>query len=64
VDALRATAQRALPEGQLRMLQLPAAPTKPVRVRFLVPGEPHPNGVSSVWMDPRTGQVLAVRRWN
>ncbi|MEG2045880.1 MAG: PepSY domain-containing protein [Comamonas sp.] len=64
VDALRETAQRALPEGQLRMLQLPAAPTKPVRVRFLVPGEPHPNGVSSVWMDPRTGQVLAVRRWN
>ncbi len=46
------------------MLQLPAAPTKPVRVRFLVPGEPHPNGVTSVWMDPRTGQVLAVRRWN
>lgn len=26
--------------------------------------DPHPNGLSSVWIDPFTGEILAARRWD
>lgn len=35
----------------------------PVRFRLRLPDDPHPNGMSSVWLNPHTGAVLAAQRW-
>jgi uncharacterized iron-regulated membrane protein len=36
----------------------------PTRFRMMLGDDPHPNGMTSVWIDPRTADVLAVQRWN
>ncbi|MFL6710343.1 MAG: PepSY-associated TM helix domain-containing protein, partial [Massilia sp.] len=62
-DALLATARAAIPGAPVFVLSLPAKDDRPVRVRFKLADDPHPNGLSSVWLDPRDGRVLAVNRW-
>jgi uncharacterized iron-regulated membrane protein len=64
LDALLAQARVALPDAPVSIATLPSRPDRPVRIRLKTPDDPHPNGLSSVWLDPRTGQVLAVNRWN
>lgn len=64
VDRLLAQARAAMPNAKAVFVQLPANTQQAVRVRLRAPGEPHPNGVSSVWLDPRTGAVLAAQYWN
>lgn len=64
VDALAATAQARFPQAPIGYIQLPARADRPVRVRLQLPDDPHPNGLSSVWLDPRNGRVLAVQRWS
>ena len=66
LDALLAGARAAMPDGQASFVQIAAKNAEAkqaMRIRFRALGEPHPNGVSSVWLDPRTGAVLAVQRW-
>lgn len=62
-DALLATARAAMPGAPVFALTLPPKADRPVRVRFKLADDPHPNGLSSVWLDPRNGRVLAVNRW-
>ena len=64
VDAMLASARAAMPDAQASFVQLPPNAKQAVRIRFRAPGEPHPNGISSVWLAPRNGAVLDVRRWN
>jgi len=64
LDALLAQARAALPGAPVTMALLPGRADRPVRVRLMAADDPHPNGLSSVWLDPRTAQVLAVNRWN
>ncbi len=64
LDALVAAARSQLPDGVVGYVQLPARPDRPARVRLRLPDDPHPNGLSSVWIDPRNGAVLRVDRWN
>jgi uncharacterized iron-regulated membrane protein len=45
-------------------VQVPADISKPVRVRLKLADDPHPNGLTSVWMHPQTGEVLRTDRWN
>lgn len=52
------------PDGRIGYVQVPAGAVKPVRVRLRLPDDPHPNGLSSVWLHPIDGRVLAVHRWN
>ncbi|AKJ29647.1 PepSY-associated TM helix domain-containing protein [Caldimonas brevitalea] len=63
LDAVVAEARRRLPQGQLGYVQWPPA-GKAGRVRLRLPDDPHPNGLSSVYFDPRDGAVLAVHRWH
>ena len=63
-DRMLALAKAAMPDAQPSFVQLPPNSKQAVRIRFRAPGEPHPNGISSVWLDPRTHAVLAVQRWN
>lgn len=62
-DEMMATANAALPGGVIGYLGLPAKPTAPVRIRKKLDDDPHPNGLSSVWLHPLTGEVIRVDRW-
>ncbi|WP_137894996.1 PepSY domain-containing protein [Ramlibacter sp. 2FC] len=62
LDQLLVRARQALPGGLVGFVQV-AGHGQPVRVRLRLPDDPHPNGLSSVWLHPATAQVLAVQRW-
>ncbi|MBT2324960.1 PepSY domain-containing protein [Variovorax paradoxus] len=64
LDALVATAQSLFPNALVGYVQVPAQPNRPLRVRMRLADDPHPNGLTSVWIDPRTGAVVGVHRWN
>lgn len=63
LDELVARAQQVFPGQPIGYAQVPGKPNRPMRVRFRLPDDPHPNGIGSVWLHPLTGEVLAVRRW-
>lgn len=50
-------AQARFPDATLRMASWPAAPGKPASVRLKQPGEWHPNGRTTVLIDPATSGV-------
>lgn len=56
-------AHAALPGGRVGYLILSERATEPVRVRLRMADEPHPNGLSSVWLHPQTAQVLQATSW-
>jgi uncharacterized iron-regulated membrane protein len=64
LDAMVAGAQARFPGAPVSFVLVPAEPDRPLRVRMILPDDPHPNGLTMVWLDPRTGAVLAARRWN
>lgn len=61
--AVKATAQFQEP-GFIGYIVVPPNAAAPIRFRFRLPDDPHPNGLTSVWIDPRTADVLAVQRWD
>ncbi|OWT80234.1 MULTISPECIES: PepSY domain-containing protein [unclassified Achromobacter] len=64
LDALAASAQAAFPDGRIDLFLYTPHLDRPLVVRMHVPDDPHPNGRSTVWLDPRTGAVLGKVRWN
>ncbi|MDH0867102.1 PepSY-associated TM helix domain-containing protein [Mitsuaria sp. GD03876] len=64
LDVIVAEGRARWPDGQLGYVQLGASDTRPVRLRFRLPGEPHPNGLSSIWAHPVDGHVLGQQRWD
>lgn len=58
--AALAAAQARFPDATLRMAGWPAAPGKPASIRLRQPGEWHPNGRTTVLIDPATGGVVRV----
>ena len=62
LDTLRARAEAALPEGHT--VYVGWRPREALRVRKRLPDDPHPNGLSSVWLDPADGRVLKLVRWH
>ncbi|SFP80059.1 PepSY domain-containing protein [Variovorax sp. 770b2] len=63
LDELVARAQQVYPGQPIGYLLVPGKADRPIRVRFRLPDDPHPNGISSVWLNPVSGQVLAARKW-
>lgn len=61
--ASKAVAQFQDP-GFIGYVVLPPNAGAPIRFRFRLPDDPHPNGMTSVWIDPRTADVLSVQRWD
>lgn len=54
-------AHRAMPDGRLTFFDVPNAHHAPMRMRFQLPGDPHPRFPGSyVFIDRTTGRVLAV----
>jgi uncharacterized iron-regulated membrane protein len=64
LDAMALRAQALFPDARIGYVQLSPKPTRPVRFRLKLPDDPHPNGLTSVWLHPVTGQVTAVHRWD
>ncbi|SFP46975.1 Uncharacterized iron-regulated membrane protein [Variovorax sp. OK605] len=63
LDDLVARAQQAYPGQPIGYIQVPGKAGRPMRVRFRLADDPHPNGIGSVWLNPVTGEVLAARKW-
>jgi uncharacterized iron-regulated membrane protein len=62
INALLATAHKALPGGRVTEVSIPADPTTSSEVAILLPGTPRAfDGTSSVFIDRSTRQVLHVR---
>lgn len=64
LDRLVASASARFGGAPVGYVQLPAGPTRPVRVRLMLVDDPHPNGLTSVWLHPMTGAILRTDRWN
>ena len=64
LDQLVSAGDMAVPGGSINSIAVPARTTGPVRLRKKLAGDLHPSGLSSIWLNPRTGQVLRVDRWN
>jgi len=62
-DAVR-DAQARFAGAMVGYVQVPAGDRKPVRVRLKLADDPHPNGLTSVWLHPLSGAVLRVDRWS
>jgi len=63
LDGLVERAQAVFPGSRVGFVMLAPRADRPLRVRLRLPGEPHPNGMSNVWLDPRNGAVLAATPW-
>jgi len=63
LDELVARAQQVYPGQPIGYVLVPGKADRPIRVRFRLPDDPHPNGISSVWLNPVSGEVLAARKW-
>lgn len=64
LDEMVARAQARFPHGLIGYIQIPAEANRPIRIRMRLADDPHPNGLTSVWLHPTTGSMLAVHRWN
>jgi uncharacterized iron-regulated membrane protein len=64
LQAIVGKASTVFPGAMVGYVQVPAQPDKPVRIRFKVAEDPHPNGLSSVWLHPASGEILATHRWD
>ena len=64
LDDLVARAQAVFPDGRIGFVLYKPNLDKPLAIRMDLPDDPHPNGRSNVWLDPRSGAVLAAHRWS
>lgn len=64
LDSLAAAASARFSGAPVGYVALPAGAGKPVRVRLMLADDPHPNGLTSVWLHPQTGAVLRADRWD
>lgn len=64
LDAMMRTSRALFPDGMVGYIHVPASGSQAVRIRLKLPDDPHPNGLTSVWLHPRSAQVLKVARWS
>ena len=65
LDTVVQAGSRAFGVGaRLVDIGLPAGKPGPVRLRYHLVGDPHPNGQSYVWIDPRQGNVVRRVNWH
>lgn len=62
LDSLLRQADRALPGGTTTYVAFPATPEAPLSVRKYFDAALHPNGRSFVYLDPWSGEAVAVER--
>lgn len=62
VELAVARARAAFPEAAVGYVQVPAKPSLPIRVRVRLPDDPHPNGLTSVWLHPNNAVIFRRRQ--
>lgn len=63
LDEAARQAHLLFPDALLGYVQLSTGDRQAVRVRLKLPDDPHPNGLTSVWLHPHSGDVLRVDPW-
>jgi len=64
LDQILASAQAAWPGGRVSRIPIPTDPHSLMRVRFKLPDDPHPNGLTVAWIDPVTAGLVKQVRWD
>ncbi|AEG93524.1 iron-regulated membrane protein-like protein [Ramlibacter tataouinensis TTB310] len=64
LDAMAAQARRLFPDARIGYIGVPPAADQPVRLRLKLPADPHPNGLTSLYFHPGSGELLAVHRFD
>lgn len=64
LDEMADRARARFPGSTIGYVQVPEEARRPIRVRLKLADDPHPNGLTSVWLHPRSGEILAVHRWD
>lgn len=59
--AMIGTARRLYPDAEIRILSLPREPGKPITLRMKQPEEWLPNGRTTLWFAPDTGELIEAR---
>ncbi|PXW78598.1 putative iron-regulated membrane protein [Blastomonas natatoria] len=59
--AMIGTAWQRFPDAEIRILSLPREPGKPITLRMKQPEEWLPNGRTTLWFAPDTGQLIEAR---
>jgi uncharacterized iron-regulated membrane protein len=62
-DAVR-LARLEWSDGIASQVRIPPSDQTVVRVRIRLPDDPHPVGMSTVWLDSQSGRVLLARHWS
>jgi uncharacterized iron-regulated membrane protein len=57
-------ANTVLPGGHIGYIAIAPQGKVAVRIRKRLPDDPHPNGLSSVWLEPSTGEPIGQVRWS
>lgn len=64
IDAAVQRAREYWPEATPTVIHVPARSVSAARIRMRLPDDPHPIGMSTVWLDPLSGRVRQARRWS
>jgi len=64
LDTIVANANVAIAGGRLVDVTYPKDDQASLRVRLHLEGDPHPNGQTYIWMNPKTAEVLKKTKWN
>lgn len=64
IDRAVELARERFPEGRVGYVSVPVEANRPIQVRLRLPDDPHPNGLTSVYVHPQCDRVLAAWRWN
>jgi uncharacterized iron-regulated membrane protein len=64
LDELVHRAQEQFPNNMIGYIQVPMGENRPIRVRLKLADDPHPNGLTSIWLHPVSGEILAINRWD
>ena len=63
LDTLVELTRARFPSDLIGYIQIPGRTDRPARIRLRLPDDPHPNGLTSVWLDPISGRIIRVDRW-
>jgi uncharacterized iron-regulated membrane protein len=64
LDTIISNANAAVPGGRLVDVTYPKDDRASLRVRLHLEGDPHPNGQTYIWMNPKTAEVLKQTKWD
>jgi uncharacterized iron-regulated membrane protein len=64
LEAMAVQVRQRFPEARVGYIAIGPRADQPVRWRLKLPRDPHPNGLTSLWFHPESGEWLATHRWD